>query len=71
MQPDDAERAHHALDALVVDPSPGVLQLGGDARDPVGAVRFLMYFNDAFGELAVRLGPVGPRVRAGQVPVEA
>ncbi len=55
----------------VIDRPPGLLQLGGDARNPIGAVRFLMNPIDVLGEFGIRPRPAGPRGCAGQPPVEA
>ncbi len=55
----------------MIDPLAAVPELGGDARGPVGAVGFLVDFGDALSELGIGPCPVGPRLRAGQVSVEA
>jgi hypothetical protein len=71
VESDDAELPHDACHPLVIDPLAAVPEFGGDARGPVGAVRFLVDLGDPLGELGIDPSPVGPRFRAGQVPVEA
>lgn len=68
--PTTAERPHDAFHPLAIDPQPGILELDGDARSPIGALGLGVNRRDPAGKPGVRTCPPSPRIRAGQVPVK-
>ncbi|ANS31324.1 hypothetical protein R1CP_33525 [Rhodococcus opacus] len=71
VHPDDPVLTHHPFDPLVIDLDPGIAQLGGHPRGPVGAIGVGVDGADPRSQLLVGAGTGGPGRRRGPPPVEA